>query len=368
MSAATTLENGFTSGLKTLKEAIAYRWSKDIWRDDMSKLLEKDLFSLWNRTKHEKAKGTVMLFNTAITVALFLQGCAIANEALVPKTPVGGGDTGPRSADTNIAPIRPMLIDGNFKGADQIKASCELKMGGICEVFGVVVPKENADPKIHPFVTHEGVDYVWGGSGRFDRLTQKPDQGKIKWIDDDGNIYFVGVPEAGSTTQLETLYYVDPDGKVLELPKPWGKLLASGIKSTQVPTETQTTTPPTQATSTPLAPTWTPTFAPTLKPSPIASPIVIPATPKPENPNRLPGTPGIMPDGSYPLGDGDHWSTPPLPNNPCSLNSPKALDTLNVPFDPNKNYPWGETRYVCTYGIKYGGWTLKAIINYAARP
>ena len=65
----------------------------------MSKLLEKDLFSLWNRTKHEKAKGTVMLFNTAITVALFLQGCAIANEALVPKTPVGGGDTGPRSAD-----------------------------------------------------------------------------------------------------------------------------------------------------------------------------------------------------------------------------------------------------------------------------
>ena len=81
MSAATTLENGFTSGLKTLKEAIAYRWSKDIWRDDMSKLLEKDLFSLWNRTKHEKAKGTVMLFNTAITVALFLQGCAIANSS-----------------------------------------------------------------------------------------------------------------------------------------------------------------------------------------------------------------------------------------------------------------------------------------------
>ncbi|MEK7504174.1 MAG: hypothetical protein AAB550_01600 [Patescibacteria group bacterium] len=67
-------------------------------------------------------------------------------------------------------------------------------------------------------------------------MTQKISEGKLQWVDDNGFVYFVGVPEDSSATELKTLYYVDPDGKVWELPKPWGKLLASIVKPTLVPT------------------------------------------------------------------------------------------------------------------------------------
>lgn len=157
-------------------------------------------------------------------------------------------------------------------------------------------------------------------------------------------------------------------GKILE---PGGSAVAAEV--TPLPTETPTSTPT-------LAPTpsWTPTLTPSLTPIPPtigatvvkSTPIPAPAsaTPKPESPNRLPGTPDIMPDGSYPLGDNDHWSTPPLSQNPCIKSIPNPMDTLNVQYNPSKKFPWGETRYVCTYSIKYGDWTLMAKINYAPRP
>jgi hypothetical protein len=235
-------------------------------------------------------------------------------------------------------------------GADEIKKSCELKMGGNCEVFGVVVPKENADPKIHPFVTHEGVVYVWGGSSRFDRLNQKSDKGKIKWVDDDGNIYFVGVPEAGSTTQLETLYYVDPDGKVLELPKPWGKLLASGIKPT--PTTPATATSTKEWTPTPFSPTLTPIPPTVPRPTVVVQLTVIPATPRPtdipkptptEAQNALPADwPAWIrqhPEYGWIKIDninGGLWSTQDLPVDVCTvIKSPNRL-IRDWPYDPSK--------------------------------
>lgn len=272
---------GFTDFQDSLKTKAEYDMNslEQLFKDPKKALAENKAY--WIKLG--------LRVSTIIGVAVAGWACSFAEKR---DKPVSNEVVGPRSTDTNIAPIRPMLIDGNFVGADEIKKSCELIMGGNCEVFGVVVPKENADPKIHPFVTHEGVDYVWGGSGRFDRLYQKPDQGKIKWVDDDGNIYFVGVPEAGSTTQLETLYYVDPDGKVLELPKPWGKLLASGIKPTP--------TTPATATSTKE---WTPTpFSPTLTPIPptVPRPIVVvqpTQAPRPTVTPKLENKPIVESDG-----------------------------------------------------------------------
>ena len=105
-------------------------------------------------TEHQKAKGTVMILNTIVIGSLLLEACASARDVITPKAPVGGGDTGPRSADTSVAPIKPMLIDGNFVGADEIRKSCELKMGGSCEVFGIAFSNEKNIPKISPFVEH----------------------------------------------------------------------------------------------------------------------------------------------------------------------------------------------------------------------
>jgi hypothetical protein len=190
-----------------------------------------------------------MVLDAIILGSLILEACTTARDTLIPSVSVGGGDTGPRSADTNT-PIGPMLINDNFVGATEIKKACEQKMGGPCEVFGVAFPDKE---KIHPFVEHEGVNYVWGGAGRFERLTPKQKDGKIVWTNSENDIYFVGVPEDGSTTDLKELYYVDPSGRVWNIIKPWGKLLASAVKLTETPT---------------TSPTWTPTFAPTLTPMP----------------------------------------------------------------------------------------------------
>lgn len=274
---------GFTDFQDSLKTKAEYDMNslEQLFKDPKKALAENKAY--WIKLG--------LRVSTIIGVAVAGWACSFAEKR---DKPVSNEVVGPRSTDTNIAPIRPMLIDGNFVGADEIKKSCELKMGGNCEVFGVVVPKENADPKIHPFVTHEGVDYVWGGSGRFDRLNQKPDQGKIKWVDDDGNIYFVGVPEAGSTTQLETLYYVDPDGKVLELPKPWGKLLASGIKPT--PTTPATATSTKEWTPTPFSPTLTPIPPTVPRPTVVVQLTAIPATQKPiDIPKPVDNRPSFVP-------------------------------------------------------------------------
>lgn len=299
--ASTTLERSFVSGLSTLKNAFIYRWSDQAWEEDMSNLTE-NVAKVWKRTKEQKARGSIMVTEALIATALLLQACVTARDALTPQAPVDNGNTGPRSADTSVAPIKPMLIDGNFLGADEIKKSCESKMGGGCEVFGIAFSNEKDIPKISPFVQHEGDNYVWGGPGRFDRLTQKTKDGKVVWADDNGSIYFVGIPEDGSATELKTLYYVDPDGKVWDLPKPWGKVLASVVKPTQLPTETSTSTPTIAPT---LTPSWTPTLAPSLTPIPPSAtanrPTVVvqpTLTPRP----ILQETKTVLPNGYFTVG------------------------------------------------------------------
>lgn len=289
--ASTTFEHGFTSGLKTLKEAVVYRWSNQARKDDMDKLrniFDKGLATVWKNTEHQKAKGTVMILNTIIIGSLLLEACATAKDVLTPKAPVGGGDTGPRSADTNRAPIRPIMINDNFLGADEIKKSCEQKLQRECEIFGIAYTNEQGDPKISPFARDKDNNYfVWAGTGKFDRLTQKIDGDKIKWVNDANDIYFVGVPQAGSDTELETLYYIDPNGKVWELQDFRGRFgVASAVKPTQLPTEAPTSTPTLAPT---LTPSWTPTRAPSLTPIPAtigatvvkSTPIPATATPRP---------------------------------------------------------------------------------------
>ena len=59
MSAAATVENRFTSGLKTLKEAAAYRWSSQARKDDMDKLsniFDKGLAAVWKTLSIKRLK------------------------------------------------------------------------------------------------------------------------------------------------------------------------------------------------------------------------------------------------------------------------------------------------------------------------
>ena len=65
--ASIPLENGFISGFKTLKEAVAYRWSNQARKDDVDKLKNiwnEGLAAVWKKTEHQKAKGIVMVLNT----------------------------------------------------------------------------------------------------------------------------------------------------------------------------------------------------------------------------------------------------------------------------------------------------------------
>lgn len=138
------------------------------------------------------------------------------------------------------------------------------------------------------------------------------------------------------------------------------------VKSTETSTLAPTATQ--EATATP-APTATSTPRPTNTQAPTAEKPQPTATPKPDNP-RLPGTPDGMPNGSYPTNnEKTDWSTPPMANNPCEgLPDKFWFPPRTIKYDPNKNLPWGEVRYVCTYNTEYKGYVAGGKLIYDKKP
>lgn len=144
---------------------------------------------------------------------------------------------------------------------------------------------------------------------------------------------------------------------------------AVGMTATKEPlTNTPTATNTPTETATP-APSATSTSRPTSTQAPTNRPPEATATPKPDNP-RLPGTPDILPDGSYPLGnDNILWTTPPMVNNLCKELPDKFwFSPTKIKYDSNKNLPWGETRYVCTYNTQAKNWEVAGKIIYDPKP
>jgi hypothetical protein len=246
-------------------------------------------------------------------------------------------------------------------------------------------PAPTATPKVEPTGTPAEQKASLNGNtltvgGQNYELLLSPEKGYQKYYDQNargyivlagevvvsekgGNLYnaqgqLVGVKYDGNTQRISNVTsggyrIIDASGKEVAILLPPAKPVTAEPTKQVVQQPTAINTPvPTDA----PRPTQMPVE--TQKPLPTQTPMV--------KVERLPGTPGNLPDGSYPMGgDGILWSTPFMSNNICSALKDKYwFPPLYIKYDPKKTLPWGEVRYICVWNTQANSWESASKIIY----